>query len=52
MNLDTLTGTYLIGIEPWGYLQRVIAELPQAETIEDVEVLVPHRVKPGKEAVH
>ena len=29
-------------IEPWGYLQRVFTELPKAETLEDVEALLPH----------
>jgi transposase len=39
------------GIEPWGYLQRAFAELPRAETIEDVEALLPHRVGGGKDGV-
>lgn len=39
------------GIEPWRYLQRVFKELPKAETIEDVETLLPHRVMPGKDGV-
>ena len=33
-------------IEPWAYLHRVFAELPKAETIDDVEALLPNRVKP------
>ena len=39
------------GIEPWGYLQRVIAALPCAQTLEEVEALLPHRVKSCADAV-
>jgi len=38
-------------IEPWAYLHRVFAELPRAETIDDVETLLPNRVKPCNDAV-
>ena len=33
------------GIEPFGYLKRVFAELPRATTLADIEVLLPW-VKP------
>jgi hypothetical protein len=39
------------GIEPWAYLQRVFAELPKATTIDDVEALLPLRVKGRNDAV-
>jgi transposase len=39
------------GIEPWAYLQRVFAELPKATTIDDVEALLPLRVKNRSDAV-
>ena len=38
------------GIEPWAYLQRVFTELPKAETLEQVEALLPHRVKTCNDA--
>jgi hypothetical protein len=38
------------GIEPWAYLQRVFTELPKAETLEQVEALLPHRVKTRNDA--
>ncbi len=33
------------GIEPYQYLRRVFAGLPNAKTVEDVEALLPYRVK-------
>jgi transposase len=30
-------------LEPWGYLTRVFSELPQAQTVEDIEALLPWR---------
>jgi transposase len=32
-------------IEPWAYLEHVFAELPKADTLEQVEALLPHRVQ-------
>ena len=34
------------GLEPFVYLQHVIAELPKAETLEQVEALLPHSLDP------
>ena len=39
------------GLEPWAYLQRVFTELPKAKTLEDVELLLPNRNPPRKDAV-
>jgi transposase len=39
------------GIEPWAYLQHVFTELPKATTIDDVEALLPLRVKTRNDAV-
>jgi transposase len=33
-------------IEPYQYLRRVFAELPNAKTVEDVEALLPHTTEP------
>ncbi len=45
-NLYSLTATAKAnGIEPWAYLERVFAELPKAQTIEEVAALLPHRVQ-------
>jgi len=38
-------------IEPWAYLQRVFAELPKAETLEDVEALLPHHAMARNDGV-
>jgi hypothetical protein len=32
-------------IEPWAYLEHMFAELPKADTLEQVEALLPHRVQ-------
>ena len=32
------------GLEPYQYLQRIFTELPQAESVEEIESLLPHRV--------
>jgi transposase len=39
------------GIEPWAYLLLVFRELPKAETLDEVEALLPHRVKSRNHAV-
>ena len=33
------------GLEPYQYLRQVFTELPQAETVEDIENLLPWSVK-------
>ena len=38
------------GIEPWAYLHRVFRDLPSAVTIDDVERLLPSRVRVRKDA--
>ncbi len=38
------------GIEPWAYLHRVFRDLPSAVTVEDVERLLPSRVRVRKDA--
>ena len=38
-------------IEPWAYLHRVFRDLPAAVTLEDVEALLPSRVRVRKDAV-
>jgi transposase len=38
-------------IEPWAYLHHVFSELPKAETIEDVDALLPQRMKGRNDAV-
>ncbi|MHB8255405.1 MAG: transposase domain-containing protein, partial [Acidiferrobacter sp.] len=30
------------GLEPYAYLRRVFTDLPQAQTLEDLEALLPH----------
>ena len=32
------------GLEPYQYLQRIFTELPQAESVDEIESLLPHRV--------
>ena len=39
------------GIEPWAYLLLVFRELPKAETLDEVEALLPHRVESRNHAV-
>jgi transposase len=38
-------------LEPWAYLERVFRDLPAAVTIEDVEALLPSRVRVRKDAL-
>ncbi len=35
------------GIEPYAYLRQVCNELPLAETVEDIDALLPQAVKGG-----
>jgi transposase len=32
------------GLEPYAYLRRVYTELPKAQSITDLEALLPHKV--------
>ena len=36
------------GLEPFAYLRHVLAELPQASTVEELEALLPRRIDPGR----
>jgi hypothetical protein len=36
------------GLEPYAYLRRVFTELPQAQTLEDIEALLPYQ-KPDEQ---
>ena len=33
------------GLEPYHYLRRVFSELPRAETVADIDALMPHNLK-------
>ena len=51
-NLYSLVATAKANdIEPWAYLERVFSHLPAAQTLEDVEVLLPHRVQLRKDVL-
>ncbi len=39
-------------LEPWAYLERVFEQIPRAETLEDLEVLLPHRIRLRNDAVN
>jgi len=34
-------------IEPYAYLRRMLAELPMAQTVEQIEALLPWGIKPA-----
>ena len=34
------------GLEPYAYLRRVFTDLPQAQTLEDIEALLPWNIAP------
>jgi transposase len=38
------------GLDPWAYLQHVFAELPKAQSFDDVDALLPDRVQLRKDA--
>ena len=40
------------GIEPWAYLERVFEQIPRAETLEDLDALLPHRIRLRKDGVN
>ncbi len=39
------------GLEPWAYLERVFQRLPAAQTLEDVEALLPHHIQLRNDAL-
>ena len=32
-------------LEPWAYLERVFEQIPRTETLEDLDTLLPHRIR-------
>jgi transposase len=36
------------GLEPFAYLRHVLAQLPSASTLDDLDALLPHRVDPAR----
>jgi transposase len=39
------------GIEPYRYLRKIFTELPKADSLEDVEALLPFELKPAYDYV-
>jgi hypothetical protein len=39
-------------LEPWAYLERVFDQIPGAETIDDFDALLPHRIRLRNDAVN
>jgi len=39
-------------LEPWAYLERVFEEIPRAETLQDFDALLPHRIRLRNDAVN
>jgi transposase len=39
-------------LEPWAYLERVFEQIPSAETLEDLDVLLPHRIRLRNDGVN
>jgi transposase len=39
-------------LEPWAYLERVFEQIPRADTLEDLEVLLPHRIRLRNDGVN
>ena len=35
------------GLEPYAYLRRVLTELPKAQSLADIEALLPTRLDPA-----
>jgi hypothetical protein len=33
-------------LEPWAYLRLIAEELPKANTLEEIEALLPHQLSP------
>ena len=40
------------GLEPWAYLERVFEKIPRAETLEDLDALLPHRIRLRNDGVN
>jgi transposase len=40
------------GLEPWAYLERVFKQIPSAETLEDLDALLPHRIRLRNDGVN
>ena len=40
------------GLEPWAYLERVFEQIPRAETLEDLDALLPHRIRLRNDGVN
>ncbi len=40
------------GIEPWAYLERVFDQIPRAETLEDLDALLPRRIRLRNDGVN
>ncbi len=39
------------GLEPWAYFQKIFAELPRAQSLADIEALLPRAVHLGNDGV-
>ncbi len=39
-------------LEPWAYLERIFDQIPGAETIDDFDALLPHRIRLRNDAVN
>lgn len=39
-------------LEPWAYLERVFEQIPRAETLDDVDALLPHRIRMRNDGVN
>ena len=52
-NLYSLVETAKVNnLEPWAYLERVFELIPRAETLEDLEALLPHRIRLRNDGVN
>jgi hypothetical protein len=39
------------GLEPWGYLQKIFAEIPAAKSLEDIEALLPRSAQSSNDVL-
>ena len=39
------------GLEPWAYLQKIFAELPRAQSLADIEALLPRSIDLGSDVL-
>ncbi len=46
-----ITSAKANGLEPYDYLRRVFTDLPKAQTVADLEVLLPGAIKPDQMAM-